>query len=166
MKINLRNSLACVCIAATAFSSFAAEPEHIVRSRLEINVTPVALPATKPSERRGLTVKLRSLQSGPAALPAVEVAVFWIGAGTKDTPRTVLAIHRTACYMSARSYSMNLATQDSGLQKEHIEGWVVTARDKTTNELLSVKASSAALETLARTPGALPADPGPVKEKP
>ena len=56
MKMNLRNSLAHVCIAATALSSFAAEPERIVRTRVELNVTPVPLPAPKPSERRGLTI--------------------------------------------------------------------------------------------------------------
>ena len=47
--------------------------------------------------------------------------------------------------------------RDSLPQSQRIEGWVVTVRDKATGALLAVKGSTPAMETLARTPGALTA---------
>ena len=153
--------LTLVYLAATAFPSHSAELERIVRSRLEVSVTPIMLPASKPAERRSLAIKLRNLLTGAAKMQVVEVATYWIGAGP---PRTVLAVNRTVC--STSTGQLHMPNQDSGPQTARIEGWVVTARDRTSRELLAVKASSAALEALARTPGALPEEPGPVKETP
>ena len=160
--MNLRLSLfVLVSLTATALPCPAAEPERIVHSRLEIIVTPIVLPAPKPAERRSLALKLHNLLRGAAAMQVVEVATYWIGAGP---PRTVLAVNRTVC--STSTGQLNMPNQDSGPQKVRIEGWIVMGRDRASRELLAVKASSAALAALARTPGALPEEPGPVKENP
>jgi hypothetical protein len=164
--VNLRLSLlTLMALAATALPSPAVELEKVVRSRVDLSVNPATrLPSTGKGERRSLTLKVRSLLSGAAARLQLEVTTFWFGGGAADAPRTVLAINRL--FAGSSTGHMNLPNQDSGLQTVKIEGWVVTIRDPQTKELLAVKGSSAELETLARTPGALPAQPGPVQAAP
>ena len=164
--MNLRISLlTLVGLAATALPSPAAELEPVVRTRMALTVAPaVRLPSAKTADRRSLSVRLHSLLSGAAARLSVMLTVHWFGGGADGAPRTVLAINRTSCGTSTGN--MTVPNQDSGPQTVRIVGWVVTVRDSQSKELLAVKGSNAALETLARTPGALPAEPGPVKETP
>ena len=166
MKTTLRISLlALAYLSAAALHSSAAELEPIVRSRLTLLAAPaMPLPSTKTAERRSLSVKIRSLLSGAAARLQVEVTTYWFAVGADGGPRTVLAINRSSC--GTTTGQMNVPNQDSGPQKVRIEGWVVTVRDGQSKELLAVKGSTAVFETLARTKGALPDQPGPVKETP
>lgn len=154
--MNLRSFLLVpVSFALLLVFSHAAELERLAPSRLHIAVTTFA--DAKPAERRSIRIGLRYVLN---AVQHVDIATYWIGAVDAGAPRTVLAVAHKGYKISPGHHVSH--SEDSGPQTTRIEGWVITVRDKTSGELLAVKGTSGALETLARTPGALPEKPGPI----
>ena len=109
--------LSLVCFAASAFHSTAAELESVERQRVEISARQSMLPATKPTERRNLDIKVLNLLRGPDVNQFVDIAVYWIGAGT---PRTVLAVNHSPRLVG--KLGANIGFNDSGPQAAKIEG--------------------------------------------
>ena len=144
-----------IALLALPFYLHAAELERIAPSRVHIAVT--TFPDAKPAEQRSIRIELRYVLTG---VQHVDIATYWIAAGDAGAPRTVLAVAHKGYKISPGHHVSH--SEDSGSQTTRIEGWVITVRDKTSGELLAVKGTSGALETLARTPGALPEKPGPI----
>jgi len=126
----------------------AADLERIVPAPERYRLAITQYPAAKPSARRSIRVCLHSVGRDAKQLA---INTYWIG----GTPRGVLGMVETFYTTSPDSYMET--DRDSLPQSQRIEGWVVTVRDKATGALLAVKGSTPAMETLARTPGALTA---------
>jgi hypothetical protein len=151
----MKTLLTLCALCVSAFPLSAAELERLAPSALKLRVTPN--PDPRPSVRRFLTV---GLYNGSFDADSYTVRTIWI-TGEPAVSRTESVTYTLVSHQEGEDLNMDSGPLSPGAK---LAGWVITVR-RGDGALVAVKGSNTRYEQLARTPGALPAKPGPIVTK-